>query len=179
VSASPRWRRLPPAAFAALVTAWRTVLMVVVLSVGLAACTGPGGSASTNNDAGCAAVLPLARDTVHGQGTLTLIRRINGADADTITREAGVVPPAPPPGPRPPKPPPPNPVDGPPLPKTCLVVYQGAYPPGAITGASAPATAGHYALVVLRVRHPSIDRILITNTLPADTTPRPWWQRIF
>jgi hypothetical protein len=48
-----------------------------------------------------------------------------------------------------------------------------------VPGASPPAVSGHYALVVLRVRHPAVSRILVTETLPADTVPRPWWRRIF
>ncbi|MGH3783404.1 MAG: hypothetical protein ACRDRO_22990, partial [Pseudonocardiaceae bacterium] len=37
-----------------------------------------------------------------------------------------------------------------------------------IAGERPPAVAGHYALIVLRVRHPSIDRILVTDTPVAD-----------
>ena len=50
-------------------------------------------------------------------------------------------------------------------PKTCLIVHHGNYPPGTITGASPPAIAGHYALMVLRVRHPSVERIFVTDQL--------------
>jgi hypothetical protein len=141
----------------------------------VAGCAGPHGGATTSDVAGCAAVLPLARDVVHGHGTLTLVRKISGDDIDAITREAGVVSP-PPPAVKPPKPPPdPNPPAGHALPKTCLVVYQGDYPPGAITGASPPALTGTYALIILRVRHPGVYRILITNQLPPATAHRPWW----
>jgi len=31
--------------------------------------------------------------------------------------------------------------------------------------------AGHYALIVLRVRHPSVERILVTNRLPSGLKP--------
>lgn len=157
----------------------RALLVGLALAVVCAGCSAPGGGAATSNDAACAAVLPLAREVVHGQGTLTLIRRINRDDADTLSREAGVAPPPPPPGPRPPKPPPTDTPAGPPAPKTCLVVYQGSYPPGAIPQASPPAVGGQYALIVLRVRHPALDRVLVTDQLPADTTPRHWWQTIF
>jgi hypothetical protein len=141
----------------------------------VAGCAAPHGGATTSDVAGCAAVLPLARDVVHAHGTLTLVRKISGADIDAITRDAGVVPPLPP-AVKPPKPPPdPNPPAGHDLPKTCLVVYQGDYPPGAITGASPPAVTGTYALIILRVRNPGVYRILITNQLPPATAHRPWW----
>ena len=152
----------------------RLATVALFVSV-VAGCAGPHGGATTSDVAGCAAVLPLARDVVHAQGTLILVRKISGDDIDAITHDAGVVPP-PPPAVKPPKPPPdPNPPAGHDLPKTCLVVYQGDYPPGAITGASPPALTGTYALIILRVRHPGIYRILITNQLPPATARRPWW----
>lgn len=133
----------------------------------LAACSGPRSGASASSEvSGCAAVLPLASSIVHDEGTLILIRRISMGDADELSRRLGAAPPAPrtvPPGPHPPV--------RSRWPKTCLVVYQGSYPAGVITGASAPATAGHYALMVLRVRHPSVDRILVTDRLPPDLKP--------
>ncbi|HEY6425045.1 MAG TPA: hypothetical protein VIY28_17755 [Pseudonocardiaceae bacterium] len=131
------------------------------------ACSGPRSGASVTGDvSGCAAVLPLARDIVHGQGTLTVVRRINKADADALTRKVGATspPPAPPHATSTPARPPARAR----APQTCLVVYRGDYPPGAIAGASPPAAAGHYALIVLRVRHPAVDRILITDTLPPE-----------
>lgn len=139
------------------------VVIVVVLA---AACSGPRSGASATSDvSGCAAVLPLARSIVHGQGTLTLIRRINRTDADALADKLGVTPTAP--APRHPRLPRPRPPAQTRQPKTCLIVYQGNYPPGTITGASPPAVAGHYALMVLRVRHPSIDRILVTDQPPS------------
>ena len=131
----------------------------------LAGCAGPRSDATTNDVSGCAAVLPLARDVVHGHGTLTAIRKISRADLETLTREVGATPP-PPTVRHPPRPPVANPPrdaanpTGPALPKTCLIVYQGHYPPGAVTGASPPAVAGDYALIVLRVRHPEVTRVL-------------------
>ena len=142
----------------------------VALAAGLAlalttACSGPRSGASATSDvSSCAAVLPLARDIVHNQGTLTLIRRINQADADALTRKLGVASTAPPQ--------PPSAPQSPHLPtrtrqpKTCLVVYHGNYPPGTITNASPPTVSGHYALLMLRVRHPSVDRIMVTDHLP-------------
>jgi hypothetical protein len=135
-----------------------------------AACSGPRSGASATSDvSGCAAVLPLARNIVHGQGTLILIRRINQADADAIARKLGVTPAAPPQPPADHRPP--HPPARTKQPKTCLIVYHGSYPQGTITSASPPAVAGHYALMVLRVRHPSIDRILVTDTLPPGLNP--------
>ena len=148
-----------------------TVAGVVIVAVLAAACSGPRSGASATSDvSGCAAVLPLAHSIVHGQGTPILIRRINRTDADALASKLGVTPTAPPP---------PHPASQRPhppartrAPKTCLIVYHGNYPPGTITGASPPAVAGHYALMVLRVRHPSIDRILITDTLPSGLNHR-------
>jgi hypothetical protein len=168
--------RPPPprrsASLAALLVALLTVLVVV-----LAGCSSPGGGASTSNDAACAAVLPLARDLVHGQGTLILIRRINGADADTLTREVGFAPPSPPPGPKPQTTA--RPGSGTAAAQDVPDRLLRQLPTRAVPGASGPAVGGRYALLVLRVRHPAIDRVLVTDTLPADTAPRPWWQRIF
>jgi hypothetical protein len=109
-------------------------------------------------------VLPLANDIVHGEGRLVLIRRISKGDVDTLSRKLGVTPPAPPrphAGSRGPH----HPVRSR-FAKACLVVYQGSYPPGTIAGASPPAVAGHYTLIVLRIRHPSVARILVTDRLP-------------
>jgi hypothetical protein len=155
-----RWRMVPAAVAG--------VAFALVLAT---ACSGPRSGASATSDvSGCAAVLPLARNTVHDQGTLILIRRINQADADALAHKLGVTPAAPP---------------QPPMrhrpaqssartrqPKTCLIVYHGNYPQGTITAASPPAVAGHYALMVLRVRHPSVDRILVTDTLPSGLNRR-------
>ena len=140
--------------------------LAIVLVVA-AACSGPRSGASATTDvSGCAAVLPLARTIVGDQSTLTLIRRINQADVDALARQFAIAPTASPP---------PHSVRrgfhlpaGTRVPKTCLIVYQGNYPPGAITAASPPAVAGRYTLMVLRVRHPSIDRVLVTDRLPAN-----------
>ncbi|MFN2478098.1 MAG: hypothetical protein ABR615_02860, partial [Pseudonocardiaceae bacterium] len=131
-----------------------------------AACSGPRSGASVTGDvSGCAAVLPLARHVIHDDGRLTRIRRVSKADADALSRKLGATPPAPlrphTGSPRPLRPSKSS------WPKACLVVYHGNYPPGTIVGASPPAVAGHYALIVLRVRHPAVDRVLVTDTLPA------------
>ena len=136
--------------------------MVIALALAVG-CSGPRSGASvTGKVSGCAAVLPLAREAVHDKGTLILIRHISRADADALSRKLGAQPPAarhPHTGlPRPSRP-----VQAG-WPKACLIVYQGDYPLGRIVGASPPAVAGHYAYIVLRVRHPSIDRILVTDT---------------
>jgi hypothetical protein len=154
-----RWRMVPAAAAG-----------VAIAFALAAACSRPGGGASAPSDvSGCAAVLPLARTIVHDQGTLTLIRRINQTDADALARKLGVTPAAPPqphPRHRPPHPPAPTR-----QPHTCLIVYHGNYPRGTIPSASPPAVAGHYVLIVLRVRHPSIDRVLVTDRLPSGLKP--------
>ncbi|HEV7831597.1 MAG TPA: hypothetical protein VGP04_22735 [Pseudonocardiaceae bacterium] len=145
---------------------WRRAAVAgfVVACTLTAACSGPrSGASATSNVSSCAAVLPLARNVVHEQGTLTVVRRISRDDADALSRKLGATPPAAPstaarPGPHRPA--------RPGWPKACLVVYRGNYPAGAISGASPPAVAGHYALIVLRVRHPAVDRILVTDQPP-------------
>lgn len=143
---------------------WRPTAVAgfVVAFTLTAACSGPrSGASATSNVSACAAVLPLARNVVHDQGTLTVVRRISRDDADALSRKLGATPPVRStalPGPH-------HPVR-PGWPKACLVVYRGNYPPGTIAKASPPAVAGHYALIVLRVRHPAVDRILVTDQLP-------------
>jgi hypothetical protein len=213
--------------------ALRVAAWAAVCGVGLTGCASPGGGASTHNDVGrCAAVLPTARDLMHGQGRLALVRPLKQADADIIVRDAGQPPaaapttsapaaPAPPapapssaPSPSAPSPAPSAPGAPPstvpsgtphgpqaarplaghpeaahpqaahPLgsqhpgtparPKLCLVVYQGSFRADAISGAQPPTATGKYALIFLRVRHPAVDRILITDVLPA-STHSPWW----
>ncbi|MGH3867128.1 MAG: hypothetical protein ACRDQ4_13490 [Pseudonocardiaceae bacterium] len=147
---------------------WRRRAVVAGATIAFvlaAACSGPRSGASVTGDvSGCAAVLPLATDIVHDEGTLILVRRISKGGADALSRKLGATPPAPPrshaasSGPH-------RPVRSR-WPQSCLVVYHGSYPPGTIAGASPPAVAGHYTLMVLRVRHPSVDRILVTDRLP-------------
>lgn len=151
-------------------TAWRGWRPAVVAGLLIActlapACSGPRSGASVTTEvSGCAAVLPLASRVVHDEGTLTEVRRISRNDADALSRQLGVNPRVPPrshvglPNPR-------HPVR-PSWPHACLVVYRGDYPLGTIAGASPPAVAGRYALIVLRVRHPSVERILVTDHLP-------------
>jgi hypothetical protein len=214
----------PPASIVLRIAAW-----AAVCGVGLTGCASPGGGASTHNDVGrCAAVLPTARDLMHGQGRLALVRPLKQADADIIVRDAGQpaasapassapassapAPSAPSPAPSAPgtlastapsgtprgpqaahpqaaHPQGAHPQAGhpqaahplgsqhpgtPARPKLCLVVYQGSFRADAISGAQPPTATGKYALIFLRVRHPAVDRILITDVLPA-STHRPWW----
>lgn len=186
-------RTLIPAAVRALIpAAVRVAAGVSVCGVALTGCASPGGGASTHNDVSrCAAVLPAARDLVHGQGRLVLVRPVRQSDIDTIVRDAARPPvpsgtpaaPAPSAGPaRPPSaahPQEAHPQGGHPgtpgrTPRLCLVVYQGSFHSDAIPGAQPPSAAGEYALIFLRVRHPSVDRILISDVLPA-SSHRPWW----
>jgi hypothetical protein len=146
---------------------WRSAAVagLVIACTLTAACSGPrSGASATSEVSGCAAVLPLARSIVHDEGTLTEVRRISRSDADALSRKLGVNPLAPPrshtglPSPH-------RPVrHG--WPHACLVVYRGDYPTGTIAGASPPAVGGRYALLVLRVRHPAVERILVTDHLP-------------
>ncbi|MGH3854439.1 MAG: hypothetical protein ACRDR6_13290 [Pseudonocardiaceae bacterium] len=149
----------------------RAVLTGMVVVFGLAAaCSGPRSGASVTGEvSGCAAVLPLANRIVHDRGELTLVQRISKSDADALSSKLGARPPAPPPAPprshvRSPRP---HRVVHSRWPKACLIVYHGDYPPGTITGASPPAVSGHYTLIVLRIRHPAVDRILVADRLPS------------
>ena len=154
-----RWRR--PAAVAGLVV---SLIAPMALS---ASCSGPrSGASATSEVSGCAAVLPLASEVVHDEGTLTLVRRINKNQADALSRALGASPPIqrPHPGPLTKH----HPVHPGGWPKACLVVYRGNYPPGTIAKASPPAVSGHYTLVVLRLRHPSVDRVLVTDRTPTE-----------
>jgi hypothetical protein len=181
------------------------VLAALVVLAALDGCASPGGGATAHNDvARCAAVLPLARDVVHGQGTLTLVRPVDRGDVDALTQQAGAAPPPPSSGPgsaahgaprgavpggavpggavpggqagpsgeRPPKPTVAQ--GGPPLPKTCLVVYRGNYPAGSIPNSLPSGASGQFALVIVNVRHPAVYRVLITDTLPP-SAKRSWW----
>jgi hypothetical protein len=126
------------------------------------ACSGPRSGASATSDvSSCAAVLPLARGVVHDQGRLVVVRRISRGDADALSRKLGATPPSTAALTGPHRPARPG------WPKACLIVYRGNYPPGAISNASPPAVAGHYAIIVLRVRHPAVDRILVTDQPPS------------
>ncbi|HZS19505.1 MAG TPA: hypothetical protein VFA63_00785 [Pseudonocardiaceae bacterium] len=148
---------------------WRWVLAagLVIACILAAACSGPrSGASATSGVSGCAAVLPLARSVVHDEGTLIEVRRISRSEADALSRQLGVNPVARPRS-RPAVPNQHRPVRSPGWPHTCLVVYRGDYPAGTIAGASPPAVAGRYVLIVLRVRHPAVDRILVTDRLPA------------
>lgn len=198
-------------------------LAALVVLLALDGCAAPGGGASAHSDiARCAAVLPLARDVVHGQGTLTLVRPVDRGDVDALTQQVGAVPPSsstsgspgaavpgpsgvpgagPPgsgpsgevapgevapggsneagphgpagaPGERRPKPSVAQ--AGPPLPKTCVIVYRGNYPAGSIPQSLPPGASGQYALVIVKVRHPALYRVLVTDTLPP-SAKRSWW----
>lgn len=139
-------------------------VIVFVLAV---ACSGPRSGASVTGEvSGCAAVLPLANRIVHDEGMLTLVRRISKSEADALSRDLGVTPPAAPRSharsSRAHRPAQSR------WPKACLVVYHGNYLRATIAGASPPAVAGHYTLIILRIRHPSVDRILVTDRLPRE-----------
>lgn len=178
----------------------RAAAVAAVCGIALTGCASPGGGASTHNDVSrCAAVLPMARDLVHGQGRLVLVRPVRQADMDTIVRDAGQpaspsVAPSPSPSPSPADVPnrqraADHPPSGHPLgahpqgghpgtpgrtPRLCLVAYEGGFRADSIPGAQPPSATGRYALLFLWVRHPSVDRILITDVLPASSR-RPWW----
>lgn len=148
-------------------TAGRAVAVIVGAVIVLSGCSVPrGGDSATSDIAGCAAVLPVAHDTVRGSGTLVLVHRLSSGDVSALYAAVGAPPPTPPvrtPSPR--SAPPSTPAGTQKPPKACLVVYQGDYRPGTVTGAD-PAQHGRYALIVARVRHPLVERVLLTDELP-------------
>jgi len=146
----------------------------VLAGLVVAGCAAPGGGASAHNDVDrCAAVLPLASEVVHGQGTLTLVRPINKHEVDAITQEAGVGSPPSIPLTKQPAASPGAQAD-PSIPKACLIVFRGDYPAGSIPSALPPAVSGQYALIVAWVRRPALYRVLVTSSLPA-SAKRSWW----
>ncbi|MBV9315500.1 MAG: hypothetical protein JO100_17615 [Pseudonocardia sp.] len=155
------------------------IFLIVVVTVG---CAGPGAPPATSTNNACIGVLPLAHQTVHGVGRLILVRRVSSVDVETIGRESGVVPfPPGPPG----TPSSPSPSSAPypdgrlRAPKLCLVVYQGNYPAGSVSGNESPRKAGHYVLVVAQARPPAKIGVLVTDVLPAHARHTPWWRRFF
>lgn len=183
-----------------------------VCGVALTGCASPGGGATAHNDVSrCAAVLPTARDLMHGQGRLVLVRPVKLTDVDTIARDAGQpAAPAPTPASAPPAAPasgataaPARPSPHPqaahpqgahppgarPLgvhqqgghpgtpgrtPRLCLVAYQGDFSAATIAGVQPASATGQFALIFVWVRHPRVQRILLTNSLPA-SAHRSWW----
>jgi hypothetical protein len=53
-------------------------------------------------------------------------------------------------------------------PKTCLIVYRDSYSAGEI--AAARASAGRYAILLIRVRHPLLIAALVRDRLPPTAT---------
>lgn len=99
-------------------------------------------------------MLPLAHDTVHGHGTLVVIHSLGRDDTAALYRELGA--PRPrlrrrcrrPVAPDPAAPPPASAAAGPKPPKTCVVIYDFR--------------AG--SVIIVRVRHPVVDRVLVVET---------------
>ena len=138
-----------------------TLLLLGAVLLSAMACSVPrGGNSPVSDISGCATVLPLARDAVHGRGTLVLVKNLGPREEGELYRELGGPPqPTPPPGAPPPPP------DDSKLPKTCIIGYDGDYPPGSVDDVDDTAT-GRYALIVLRVRKPTIYRVMLVNQLP-------------
>ncbi len=154
-----------PAAGRRLSSTRRTVLLAAATLAALTACSGPRGGLPLNavsRDAGsCAAVLPLAQDSVGHRGTLIAIHPLHRGEADTILRAMGHSPAPGPAHPRQTAPPSHHPAN---LPKTCVVAYQGAFTAGEV--ALAPTEHGRYAVVILNVRHPAVRQLVLTDRLP-------------
>jgi len=124
----------------------RGVLLTAATLAACTACSGPRGGLPLNavsRDAGsCAAVLPLALDSVGHHGTLVAIHPLRRGEADTILRALGRSPAPRPAHPRLTAPPSHYPAN---LPKTCVVAYQGEFTAGEVALAPTayrPSTAG-------------------------------------
>jgi hypothetical protein len=122
---------------------------------------GTRGGVATNNVSACSAVLPLARQAVHGHGRLVRIHRLRHGEAATLARALG----HPIAGPHP------QPTTGrrarqPPRrePKRCLIVYRGPYRRGDLAGARGQ--RGGYAVMIATARHPKIIQTILTDRLP-------------
>jgi len=148
----------------------RRLCCLGLLAAALGGCSGPHAGApyrSVKEDIGsCAAVLPLARDSVGDRGTLVAIHPLRKGQADAITRAAGQSPsPRPSRSAAPPAPTgTPRSSGAPKSPGACVVAYRGPYLAGQLP--SAPRDAGRYAVLILRVRHPVVRQLLVVDRLP-------------
>ena len=135
----------------------RPQVVIVGALVALCGCgVGSRGGVATNNVSACAAVLPLARNTL-GHGTLVRVHRLRRGQAAAILRALG----HPLPTRRPPSPTRTSPGREP---KRCLVVYRGPYPQGSVPRASGQ--HGRYAVIIAKARHPAVVAVVLTDRLP-------------
>ena len=142
----------------------RRLCCLGLVAAALAGCSGPHAGApyrSVNQDVGsCAAVLPLAHDSVGDRGTLVAIHPLRKGQAEAITQAARKTP-----APRPsPRAHPPTPEKKPKGPGTCVIAYRGPYRAGQLP--LAPRDAGRYAVLIMRVRHPVVRQLLLVDRLP-------------
>jgi hypothetical protein len=112
---------------------------------------------ATNNVSACAAVLPLARNTLGQHGTLIRVHRLRRGQAAAILRALR----QPPPG-RSARSRTPGPTGR--EPKRCLIVYRGPYRQGSVP--RAPGKHGRYAVVIAKARHPAVVAVVLTDRLP-------------
>jgi hypothetical protein len=135
----------------------RRVVIVGALIV-LSGCgAGSRGGVATNNVSACAAVLPLAGETLRHHGTLVRVHRLRRGQAAAILRAVGH----------------PLPTRRPRSstatrqgrePKRCLMVYRGPYRRGSVPRALDQ--QGRYAVVIAKARHPAVVRVVLTDRLP-------------
>jgi hypothetical protein len=136
----------------------RPQVVLVSALVVLSGCgVGSRGGVATNNVSACAAVLPLARNTLGQHGTLIRVHRLRRGQAAAILRALGH--PLPTRRPR-------SPTRRPPgrEPKRCLIVYRGPYRQGSVP--RAPGKHGRYAVVIAKARHPAVVAVVLTDRLP-------------
>ena len=145
------------------------VLSVVVVGAQLG-CSGPRGGSSlhslTSQVNSCAVTLPIARAAVSRRGRLVTIHPLRRGQADRIVRAVEglssrgssrpptMAPPATTQGVHP------SPLSA----VACVVVYRGPYGRGEVAGAEQ--YRGHYALLIVRVRHPAVLRVFLVDRLP-------------
>jgi hypothetical protein len=136
----------------------RLRVIIVGAVVALSGCgVGSRGGVATNNVSACAAVLPLAGQTLRHHGTLVRVHRLRRGQAAAILRALGH----------------PLPTQRPRAstrkrparePKRCLLVYRGPYRRGSVP--RAPNQHGRYAVVIARARHPAVVAVVLTDRLP-------------
>jgi hypothetical protein len=123
------------------------MLIGAALIVGLtSACAAPR-SAPTASTAACAVTLPIAERAIHGRGRLVAVRVVESGHVRKL----------------------PLGVHLPSRRRRCLLVYRGPYRNGDVAGARG---AGRYAIFFVRIRHPSLVRVAVSDQLPPEVRRR-------
>jgi hypothetical protein len=119
--------------------------LAVAVAAGAGGCAGRSNSLGTNAGA-CFRALPPAETAVHRKGKLVGVKRI-----DTATLRARL--------------PHDTSLSSLPSEDLCVFAFGGTYVPGSVTGAK-NTTPGHYAMVVVGTKHPTVVAVVVVNSLP-------------